>query len=401
MVRDHLEDRTNRRTVLVTLGATGTGLTGLTRLGSARGSDWGMVQYVKYLKGTPPNRTKVYEEVPYEHWAVRFTAKDVKDRVLEMIRSRWGKDAPLDAHFGPMAGSPTGFGVRVSYQEIHHREEALHPEPSIEEVRRELPTEATGTDEHDGHAFRREHVPIRVVRERKVPQSCSGEDGVCQDTSADHYGGFLPGGVPIANPADSSLCTLTAAFHETGDGYGEGWISSGHAMNAGDHITYPDSNGDSFGICRKNNDDILNEIEWAYIEKESDETPHSWIANGEADGGNEYDVVGIVTDTGLINDVGTSTRYLSNGLATCRRRALINGVGGTGDTYVKYYHDTQAGDSGAPLFKIDSNGDALMAAKHTAAIQIGSDEDDDSCYDDGQGTTAETVENKVPGYFIT
>lgn len=362
-----------------------------------------MVEYVRFLKGNPPNRTKVFGAVPYEHWAVRFTARDLRDQVIRRMHSKWGEDTLLTAAYGPMADSHTGFGVRVMYRTYHKEGGTYSPTPTIEEVRNELPNAGSGTDEQDGHAFKRENIPIHVVEVTENPVgNCAGEGDTCQDVNKDYYGTYLPGGVPISNETDNTFCTLAASFNETGDGHGRGWISSGHAVSENDEVWYPDADGDRFGICAKHNNDIANDIEWSFIPTGSgseDELDYPYIANGKADGTYQYDVAGIVTDNELNNDAGTPTWYATNGRATCRIWNYIHNVGGLGDSYVTYYHDIEAGDSGGPLFKEDANGDACIAAKNTTEIQIGDDEDSDDCNDDAKGTTAETLENNVPGYF--
>lgn len=391
----------NRRKVLKVGGSSVAALaTSPSVVASSDGEE--MVDYVRFLKGNPPNRTKVFGAVPYEHWAVRFTAKDVRDQVIRKIYSEWGEDVLLSTDLGPMGDSHTGFGVRVMYGEYHTTEGTTRtPEPSMEEVRHKLPDAGTGIDEQDGHAFRRDNIPIRVVKTIEYPLNCSGEhNSYCQATDDEYYTNYIPGGIPVENVSKSptTTSTLAAAFNETDQGHGRGWIGSGHAITEGDDVWYPnDTVGSYIGTCKKNRNDWRNEVEWSYIASDHDD--YGFIANDKADGDWEHDVEGIVTDNELCNDAGTSTFYYSRGVTTCQLKRYIKSVGGLGNTFLRYYHDTEAGDSGGPLFKLDANDNAYIAAKHTAEIQLGDDEDSDDCNDDARGTTAETVENKAGGYF--
>jgi len=300
-----------------------------------------------------------------------------------------------------MNDSPTRFGVVVPYTHYHDEEGIRSPKPPIEVVREELPDKGTGTDEHDGHSFRRENIPIRVIETHEYPVDCSGEGNTCQKTGDDYYDQDLPGGVPVYNSNDSVNQSLAAAFYENGDDYGKGWISSGHGFDKGDDAHYPDNDdGDKFGDCKKFNNDFVDDIEWSFIDATDSETPKAYIANGSADGTNEYPVKGIVPDSALKTDTGTSNFYYTNGRSTCRLSGLLIAIGGNGTSYVQYTHDIEDGDSGGPLFDVN-DGAAYIAAKHTTQYNNSDDEDSDSCGDDGKGTTAETLENKVPGYFMT
>lgn len=393
----------NRRRALQLGGAGLAALTG--GAGVVAGSDGEeMVEYVAFLKGNSPNRTKVWKQVPYEHWAVRHTAADLRDQVMRQIESEWGEDTVLSTKFAPLAESPTGFGVFVDYRYYHQSDGTVHsPRPSIKEVRRELQSRGTGTDEQDGHAFRREGIPIRVIEQHEFPAGCTDEGILCQDASSDWYddNGFnlYPGGI-LCETGGGVNSTLAGAFKETGDGLGEGWIGSGHAINSGDSVYYPTETDTYLGDCAKNNDDWFNDVEWSWTDaSDGFQGTSSDIAHDDGTG-YEYDVVGIVKDSELVNDAGTTTEYRSRGRSTCELQNQIDAVHSDNDA-VEYFHDIEDGDSGGPLFKLDTNGDALIAAKHTAQIQIGGDEDSDSCNDDAKGTTAETVEAKVPGEWLT
>lgn len=72
-------------------------------------------------------------------------------------------------------------------------------------------------------------------------------------------------------------------------------------------------------------------------------------------------------------------------------------VGGIGSSYLTSTHDTEVGDSGGPLFKLDFNSDACVTGNIKDEINHG--EDNDGCGDDTKSTTAETVKNKIGGYW--
>lgn len=388
-------NRFKRRNMLKLSGATVAALTGAT--GVVAGNEEEMVEYVGYYTGSPTNRTKIWQKVPYEHWAVRFTACDLRDEIYKQVWSTWGDDSLLSVQMAPMAESPTGFGVEVKYSTRHKQDGGTYsPKPSIDEVRRKLPDKGTGTDEQDGHAFRRENIPIRVIKSEEYPVGCTGEGDVCQDPST-NYTDFVPGGITTTNGTDWARCTLAAVFTETEQNYGEGWITSGHAFGVGDKAWHYYGGDTYLGKCKKKNDDWLNEIEWAYVQ-DVNEISYAWIADEKASGNWEYDVEGIVTDDQLVNDTDTAAIYHSHGNATCLLKNYLHKTGGFGTSFYQAYHDVEAGDSGGPLFKV-KNGDAYIAGKHTVEINSGDDEDGDSCADDVQGTTAETVENKAGGYW--
>lgn len=398
------QNKIRRRNVLRFSGATLAALTGATRvIGASQGEE--MVDYVAYVKGNSPNREKVRKKVTYKHWEVRHTATDLRDKVMQHIKDKWGMDTLLSTKFTSMEDSPTGFGVHVNYSHYHRPNGTVDsPEPSIKEVRKHLPNHGVGEDQQDGHAFRREEIPIRIVECHEYPASnCSGEGILCQYASEDWYEAneynSYPGGILCQANSDINS-TLCPEFKETGDGYGSGWIGSGHSIDVGEDVYYPTNTDTFLGTCKKANDDLFNEVEWAFVDA-SDGHQGAVDAMAFPDGTDyKYNVVGIVSNNELVNDVGTLTEYYSHARSTCELTEYLDGVHSDNDA-VEYYHDIESGDSGGPLFKLDANGDALMAASHVVEIQIGSDEDTDDCNDDGRGTTAETIEEKVPGEWVS
>jgi hypothetical protein len=61
-------------------------------------------------------------------------------------------------------------------------------------------------------------------------------------------------------------------------------------------------------------------------------------------------------------------------------------------------HDVEQGDSGGLLFYVDRDDRAYVAG--TIATEF-NDHDSDNCGDDTKSTTAQTIENKRGGSFMT
>lgn len=226
----------NRRKALQLGGTTLAALTGAAGVVVA-GDGEDRVEFVRYIKGSPSNQTKVYDSVSFEHWSARFTADDVRQQIAKRIKDKWGADSAIRPEFMAMEESPTGFGVSVNYLTHHTHGETRTPEPSIEQVKRELPDRATGTAELDGHAARREGIPVRVVRAEQRPAgaNCDGEDGGCQSTLG--YDTYVPGGVmAVYDPNDTSggYATINCPFNS--EDYGEGWVGTGHGGDVGDVV---------------------------------------------------------------------------------------------------------------------------------------------------------------------
>lgn len=383
----------NRRRALQLGGAGLAALTGAPQLVAA--SDGEQVEYVRYLKGNPPNRKKVWDSVPFEHWAVRFTADDVRKRVQRRIDTEWGEDALLRAGFRPMPESPTGFGVRVSYI-THHRMDGTteRPEPSIDEVRRRLPDRAAGEAQQDKHSARREGIPIRVVRKTEWDRgdNCDGEDGECM-IQASNYD-YLPGGIMAYYEYNNASASACAAFNS--DHYGMGWIGSGHAGDDGGNLGAVDYDTDKFAEVK----DFFNgtHVDWCFMDSGFGEIPEEKIADPDLDGTYDYDVAGIVKDSTLKNHVGTTQIYYTQGRGTCRTSGYVLAFNSKGS--VETTQDIEVGDSGGVLFDTDSNGDAVIAGEIAREINNGSDEDSDSCGDDALSTTAETIESDASGNFM-
>lgn len=119
----------------------------------------------------------------------------------------------------------------------------------------------------------------------------------------------------------------------------------------------------------------------------------------------DYSVAGKVTNSGLKADVGTEETYYTQGETSRRLSGTITEMGANdnlGPYYndVKSSHDVGPGDSGGPLFHVDSSGDACIAGVIYASYDPQSviDELGDGC-GGALSTTAETVEDDAPGYF--
>lgn len=288
----------NRRQVLQLSGASLAALTGAIGVVGA-GDEENRVEFVRYLKGNPPNREKVWDSVPFEHWAVRFTANDVRQRVQRQIDNEWGPDSLLSASFKAIPSSPTGFGVRVKHITVVYSDGSTEqPEPSVEEVRRKLPNKATGRARKGDHKARREDIPVVVHDKRfKKLANCDGEGGTCQDFAGD-YDPDMPGGLGVNYGGTTGAASICAPFNH--DWYGDGWLGSGHASLAGEPVYYDPYSSDAFGTVQERTDGSLCN-DWCFIDQDNSENAYEYIADANADGSYDHAVGGIVTDSAIAN----------------------------------------------------------------------------------------------------
>lgn len=114
----------------------------------------------------------------------------------------------------------------------------------------------------------------------------------------------------------------------------------------------------------------------------------------------DYEIGGIVNDDTLINKADTDETFYTQGEATSRLNNTLINVGGIGSSYVTSEHDTTNGDSGGILFGVGDN-DYYAYVAGVMKSAVNEDNDGDSCNDDTKSTTAETVENKADGHFLT
>lgn len=385
-------------TVALSMGITAESLRLGTRDDIVQAADDDEIPYVRYLEGGPADpsgRQPIYDTIPREEWIRRRTALNVRTKVERIVSREWGA-SPITPAFVAMETSPTGFGVEVEYPVITGQNETTRgPEPSFDEVREMLPEKAEGTMGEGKHRATRESIPVRVVRTESTKLACDDT----QDQSETYTYTDVPGGVPIAVLQDDGDHTGAIAAPFNHNDLGKGWTTAGHLGPTGDWMYQPDSfSGPDIAMVEDKVDPFAYPLKDAAFGTDySSANPYRKIANEKADGGYDYYLKGIVTETTLDNDVGTDEVYYSQGTYSGR----------IGDTLLKTTtwgvvseHDTSKGDSGGPLFSVSSN-DAFIAGQIVRGRQNGLDEDDDGCYDDLGSMKAVKVEDALNGHYMT
>lgn len=401
----NLSQKMSRRSftkAAITSGVSATSLYYGTQEGLAQQASTDQVPYVKFLRGMPKpygeGRRPVYDSIPREEWERRYTAIDVRQRVARWISQKY-RQSGITAEFVPDESSPTDFGVRVVNTVTKGKKEV-----STSQLRSEFEGKWTGEAGPKGSKVTRQGIPV-VVKERYEAQTgCSeNHDGLSKKNLDE-----IPGGVDIDVPDAGAEGSLTAPFYNKG-GYGVGWIVAGHVVNINnnnggsgyDVLQGEDGIEDKIGKARYGNNAI--DADWAYIENtESGTSAISRVADEENIVYRDYPIGGIATNDTLKNKVGTDETFFIQGLASGRVSGTILGTGGglNGPSYVGTSHDNTTGDSGGILFGTGPN-DYYAYVAGTVYAQTGSDDDGDGCRDDTKSTTAETVEDRGNGYFMS
>jgi hypothetical protein len=252
-------------------------MSGISDIVSATGDN--RIQYIRFLRGDSSSeggREKVYDTIPKDQWGDKNTAFDLAERVHSQVKRKWGNGF-ITPHFAPMDESPTGFGVKVHYTTFIDSTGQKHtPNPSIKEVRSELPDKGSGKASKENYHAHRQNIPIRVVEIQESTTNCDGEhNSFCQDIT-DYED--IPGGIPCDyGDQSASLC---APFND--NTYGPGWIGSGHTATEGDTV---DLLNDIFGTVQHVKDTFNNDIDYCYIEDDqTDDDPSPYVADKNASG---------------------------------------------------------------------------------------------------------------------
>lgn len=161
--------------------------------------------------------------------------------------------------------------------------------------------------------------------------------------------------------------------------------------------------GDKIGDVRHWYNDY-EDIDCAFIGPTSTEKVTSNIATANNDG-IDMRISGIVTNDTIENNVdNTNYRVKSQGQTTCRNDGYIQATYGAwgGTSAVGTSNEVDPGDSGGALFHIDSDDTAKIVGNIFA--ERGPEEDDSDLDDCGdhkycEGTSAETIEGTLAGYF--
>lgn len=299
-----------------------------------------------------------------------------------------------------MDSSPTNFGVTIVYTEkVQDGEIIRSPDVSIDEVQDSFAGTGTGQAAKGKHRAERTGIPITVTKVEEQDLGCSEGSPMQQKTLSN-----IPAGVDVTC-VDAGNGSLTAGFRSDEDGYG--WIISGHVAGgelggaSGTEVRQGEVGKEQkIGVVR--NSQVNADIDWAFVEDtEGTKAPVAEVAQPDDMSSTDYVIGGITTDDTLANKAGSNETFYTQGVQTSRIANVLIGVGGVnGTSYVTSEHDTTDGDSGGILFGVGPNDEYAYVAG-TIKSGVNEDNDGDDCPDDTKSTTAETVENKANGYFIT
>lgn len=395
----------NRRKFIKTAWAAGVSASSLywgSQSGLAAAAEEDEVPYVKFLHGTPEpagdGREPIYDSIPRKEWERRWTAVDLRDKIGHQLNERYNTDL-IAPEFTSMSSSHTGFGVKVVYTKIVQNGEVVRsPDIPFNDVKEEFEGNGKGEAAKGKYHAVREDIPIIVTQRNEENIGCSESDLMDQITIDG-----IPAGVDMTavNEASGSLC---ASFNRSD--YGEGWIVSGHVVGgelggASGTVVKQGKPGSEEKIGEVRDSQVNADIDWAYVkDTESSKYSVEQVAQENDMTSTDYKIGGIVNDDTLINKTGTDEPFYTQGEQTSRLREILIEVGGIGSSYVTSEHDTADGDSGGILFGVGDNGTyAYVAGVMKSAVN--EDNDGDSCNDDTKSTTAETVENKANGSFLT
>ncbi|WEL19849.1 trypsin-like peptidase domain-containing protein [Candidatus Nanohalococcus occultus] len=322
--------------------------------------------------GKPGEREPFYNKIGREDFERRWSTFDVKEQIDEKL-SQYDE---ASVAFEQMEDSPTGFGVAVYMPELGSTEN------DREEIEKLVPAETGGGFKFENDRFERSRVPVKVETQNRKLTSCSS-------TNFD----YIPGGASLEVPSkQNETGTLAAAFYS--NEYGGGWVTAGHVVkdiggSVGNEI-HQDAGEvtDPFGVARQAHFDLA-DLDYAFIEPTSSESTSGFITGSDGST-KEYGLRGIVSDAELVNNVGNeSFELLGHGRTTCQSSGYITGVQGSGTTSVTTTTGVQPGDSGGPLFKVE-DGEAYIAGIRFMDVDDGAR---------SKSTTANTVENKLNGFF--
>jgi len=366
-----------------------------------------LVKYVhrtKILNGgsDDPKKVPIYETMEQEEWNRRSAGAKAASKIYEKIDKYW-EPTLIRPYFRKMDDSPVKFGVNVDYHKIKKTNgDVKSPPPSRNQVEEKLPDRVNVE-------YNNNNYTINVKLTESIHSRVNGDCGRNTKNMCCETWDSIPGGTPCRNKDSGGKGSFCARFWEYNYSAG-GLIMSGHvASELRADIT---QNGtyvaDVFDITN-NQEGFDSGVDWAWVRIRKRE---GYDVNGEiAEPQNnppetEHPVSGIVNNSGLMGDAGTDQTYYTQGRNSRRLSGTINELGGN-DNYslngyndVKSSHDVGPGDSGGPLFMVDSSGDAYIAGVMYASY------DPEAIYrgfGDGCGgclsTTAETVEDDAPGYF--
>lgn len=351
---------------------------------------------VRTKSGKIAGREPEYGTVSRDRWERLLSTQDALERVGHLLKEEFGReDSRISLVFTGMNDSPTEFGVEVH---TNYEGEASDRRKTREGLENLLPTSVTGNVDKDNIETHREGIPVKVVESDVRSTAYLGEN------HAD-----IPGGAPIETETDSGneTGTITAVFNDNYDGYG--WVTATHVVDESvDDIVYQRTDNDSstsedpFGIVRETVFEQNGEIDCAFIDTDpnQDENWAFYIAEPDYSDPRDIYTQGIITDQKLRNNTDGSYTVYMQGSSSGRTQTVVIGTKAnwTGDVYgVITEAPAEGGDSGGPIFRIvDTSGgqEARICGNVKGIYDSDGDGDEDTL-----STTAETVENKLGGYF--
>lgn len=350
-----------------------------TQEGLAQAADEDTVPYVEVVRRTEDGGEEpIYAQIARDEWEVRHTADDAAQQVGGMVVDQGWNTSLVRPTFHVDGNG--GFHVEVEYKTLVDTDgDKQTPEPSHEEVRRELPNTVKGEAGKGEHkATRQVPVIVREQREEKVS---------CMDTDT-RYDENVGGAQPCYCFDTQAFSTVCSWFDH--DNYGKGVLVSGHAFNDLSGIDGHEMEYDVQyrGTAKDGYDG--NDVDWAFVKIDVSGGFATIAMSNGSNTGRFEEMMGKVPNSTLKNDAGSSTTYYKRGRATCQKSGGIAGVAFDGWS-CEFDKDSQGGDSGGPVFKKKGTIDEAYIAGLTVA---------DKTYGGTKATTADKLETEAPGSFV-
>lgn len=309
------------------------------------------------------SREPIFDTIDRNKWERIQTALNARDEVSKRV----GEKAVVSSRYDDQ--SPTDFGIYVDVP--------VESEVKPEEIEAMLPSTLRGSV--PGQEVAHENIPV-VVGESE--HNLTG----CYDSSPSYD--EIPAGTAISTNIEGG--TLNGPFHSYD--HGDGWVTAGHVVedDSGTYDVFIDTSDGfiEFGTPHDTHYDKI-DLDYTFIEPtNSSRSPSAWITNSNSQN-KDLEIGGILSDEALENHIGDESYNLqTQGRASCRSDGYITDVNGFGTSSVTTTHPVGPGDSGGPLFR-ELDGVAFIAGDVFKEAPEGA-----------QSTTAETVEEKLNGFFM-
>lgn len=322
------------------------------------------VPYLAFLRGGRRGREPVYEKLPKDEWERKFSVEVARDNIESLLKENYEEES-FTVLSSVMEQSPTGYGVTVRSDNLDSdflpyslsvHEETQHGDMDIDDI------------------------PVVLEQEAELNRlSCFNNDYQWPDSPG------VPGGA-LVDDIDGEAWdygTITAPFTRAGQ---FGWITAGHVVEDASGVRHGQTSGNRDYIGDVQTRYVSDYRDYAFVTPNSSENVAPKISNSEGTG-YEYDVFGdIITDSALKAHKGDSNWLTQQGVSTCRGEGTITNVGAE---HVETDHMVSGGDSGGPIFRVDTDDNVKIAGSLNGEL------------DDGTAvfTTAETIENYLDGQF--